>query len=126
METWQQEWAYNKYWVMAHCQQCYDQMRLLARDNVWSQQKEAQFQQLLKKAAGQQPTVSTLTNTYQHVWGYFKKICSKEEKQTYLQLLQSLTPENDQLGLFLQQLAFKYQVSYLLNSRLIQEIGVQK
>lgn len=126
METWQQEWAYNKYWVMAHCQQYYDQIRLLAKDNVWSQQKEAQFQQLLKKAAGQQPTVSTLTNTYQHVWGYFKKICSKEEKQTYLQLLQSLTPENDQLGLFLQQLAFKYQVSYLLNSRLIQEIGVQK
>lgn len=126
METWQQEWAYNKYWVMAHCQQYYDQIRLLTKDNVWSQQKEAQFQQLLKKAAGQQPTVSTLTNTYQHVWGYFKKICSKEEKQTYLQLLQSLTPENDQLGLFLQQLAFKYQVSYLLNSRLIQEIGVQK
>lgn len=60
------------------------------------------------------------------MWGYFKKICSKEEKQTYLQLLQGLTPENDQLGLFLQQLAFKYQVSYLLNSRLIQEIGVQK
>lgn len=76
-------------------------MRLLAKDNVWSQQKDVQFQQLLKKAADQQPTVSTLTNAYQHVWEYFKKICSKEEKQTYLQLLQSLTPENDHLGPFL-------------------------
>lgn len=126
METWQQKWAYNKYWVMVHSQKCYDQIRLLAKDNVWSKQKNDQFQQLLKKAAGKQPTVSTLTNTYQHVWGYFKKKCSKEEKQTYLQLLQAVTPDNDHLGLFLQHLAFKYKVSYLINSRLIQEIGAQK
>lgn len=55
-----------------------------------------------------------------------KKKCSKEEKQTYLQLLQAVTPDNDHLGLFLQHLAFKYKVSYLINSRLIQEIGAQK
>ena len=83
--------------------------------------KEYWFKGLLEKAACQTPTVKTLTNAYQHVWGYFKKICTAEEKQTYLHLLQELSPQDDKLGPFLSRLAEKYQVSYLLNSRLIQE-----
>ena len=121
MNKWQEEWAYNKYWVMAHSQQCYEQIRLLAKDNEWSEQKNIEFKNLLEKAASQTPTVKTLTNAYQHVWGYFKKICMPEEKQTYLHLLQELSPTEDELGPFLSRLAEKYQVSYLLNSRLIQE-----
>ena len=121
MDKWQEEWAYNKYWVMAHSQQCYEQIRLLAKDNDWSEQKNVEFKGLLEKVASQTPTVKTLTNAYQHVWGYFKKMCTPEEKQTYLHLLQELSPQDDKLGPFLSRLAEKYQVSYLLNSRLIQE-----
>lgn len=121
MLQWQEEWAYNKYWVMAHSQQCYEQIRRLAKDNEWSDQKAAVFHRLLDKAARQAPTTQTLTNTYQHVWGYFKKICTTQEKQTYLHLLQTLSPQVDDLGPFLGYLASKYQVTYLLNSRLIQE-----
>lgn len=76
MLQWQEEWAYNKYWVMAHSQQCYEQIRQLAKNNEWSDQKAAAFHRLLDKAARQAPTTQTLTNTYQHVWGYFKKICT--------------------------------------------------
>lgn len=121
MLQWQEEWAYNKYWVMAHSQQCYEQIRRLAKNNEWSDQKAAVFHCLLDKAAHQAPTTQTLTNTYQHVWGYFKKICTMQEKQTYLHLLQTLSPQVDDLGPFLGCLASKYQVTYLLNSRLIQE-----
>ena len=121
MDKWQEKWAYNKYWVMARSQQCYEQIRLLAKDNEWSAQKNAEFERLLERAAGQTPKVKTLTNAYQHVWGYFKKIATISEKQTYLQLLQELSPQNDDLGPFLKHLTEKYQVSYLLNSRLIQE-----
>lgn len=121
MLQWQEEWAYNKYWVMAHSQQCYEQIRRLAKNNEWSDQKATAFHRLLDKAAHQAPTTQTLTNTYQHVWGYFKKICTKQEKQTYLHLLQTLSPQADDLGSFLGYLASKYQVTYLLNSRLIQE-----
>ena len=81
----------------------------------------AEFERLLENAVGQTPTVKTLTNAYQHVWGYFKKIATTSEKQTYLQLLQELSPQKDDLGPFLKHLTEKYQVSYLLNSRLIQE-----
>lgn len=125
MIKWQEDWAYNKYWVMAHSQACYEQIRLLAKDNMWSEQKEAEFEHLLAQAASQAPTTKTLTNAYQHVWGYFKKICTPQEKQTYLLLLQKLTPQDDELGPFLSDLTNKYQVTYLLNSRLMQEAQAQ-
>lgn len=121
MDKWQEEWAYNKYWVMAHSQAYYEQIRLLAKDNEWSNAKNAEFESLLAKAASKEPTVKTLTNAYQHVWGYFKKIATTEEKQTYLRLLQELSPQTDKLGPFLSRLTKKYQVAYLLNSRLMQE-----
>ena len=121
MEQWQKKWAANKYWVMAHSQAYYEQLRLLAKDNEWSAAKNAEFDCILTKAASIKPTVKTLTNAYQHVWGYFKKIATTEEKQTYLSLLHELTPQTDKLGPFLSQLTEKYQVAYLLNSRLMQE-----
>lgn len=121
MDKWQEKWAYNKYWVMAHSQAYYERIRLLAKNNDWSDAKNAEFEDLLAKAASEPPTVKTLTNAYQHVWGYFKKIATTEEKQTYLRLLQELSPQTDKLGPFLSRLTEKYQVAYLLNSRLMQE-----
>ena len=119
MTQWQQEWAYQKYWVMAHSQQHYNAIRRLARNNEWSVAKQTQLKRLLAEAAHQSPTTATLTTAYQHVWGYFKKQCTVAEKQHYLALLASLTPEHDLLRPFLRQLAIKYQVSYLLASRLL-------
>jgi steroid 5-alpha reductase family enzyme len=54
------------------------------------------------------------------VWGYFKRDSTEAEKQRYLDLLATLTPNSDQLGPYLKQLAVKYQVKYLLASRLMQ------
>ena len=85
MDKWQEEWAYNKYWVMAHSQQCYEPIRLLAKDNEWTEQKNIEFKGLLEKTASQTPTVKTLTNAYQHVWGYFKKfVRQRKNKFTYI------------------------------------------
>jgi uncharacterized protein YbgA (DUF1722 family) len=122
MEQWQRRWAENKYWVMAHSQQIYNEMRQLAKDNDWSAEKNSKFEVLLRVAAQQTPTVKTLTTAYQHVWGYFKKICTPIEKAKYLKLLQQLDPMNDLLGPFLKQMAVKYQIEYLVNSRIIREL----
>ncbi|EEI20221.1 hypothetical protein G8J22_00641 [Lentilactobacillus hilgardii] len=121
MDNWQNRWARNKYWVMARSQHLYDEGRFLAKNNNWSPDKEATFNKILRTAEALQPTQKTLANTYQHIWGYFKRTCTPEEKRTYLALLKELTPKNDQLGFFLQQMAEKYRVGYLLNSRLLKE-----
>lgn len=123
MQTWQQQWAYNKYWLMARSQQDYNTVRRLARDNHWTADKQQIFEQILTRAATRQPTHQTLRTAYEHIWGYFKKRCTPQEKQIYRDTLQQLTPENDLLGPFLKKLAFKYQVSYLQQSRIIQELA---
>ncbi|WP_233994427.1 DUF1722 domain-containing protein [Levilactobacillus brevis] len=107
---------------MSRSQALYNRGRLLAKDNEWNADKEQEFTRLVTIADDLVPTKATLTTAYQHVWGYFKKICTQGEKATYVRLLATLTPEHDDLGQFLKRLVIKYQVDYLLQSRLIQEI----
>lgn len=122
MEEWQQTWAYNKYWIMSRSQKLYNKMRELSRNNQWNHEKDLTFKRILEETANTYPTKATLTTAYQHIWGYFKKVCTDDEKNTYLELLGTLTPDNDQLGPFLKQLAIKYQITYLLESRIIKEL----
>ncbi|MBW9297891.1 MAG: DUF1722 domain-containing protein [Pseudolactococcus raffinolactis] len=122
MTAWQVKWAEHKYWVMAHSQQLYNQIRVLAKNNDWSDEIAVTFENLLQEAALQVPTRKTLTTAYEHVWGYFKKIATPEEKNDYLRRLAVLEVDNDQLGSFLKNLTLKYQVTYLMHSRLIREI----
>ena len=122
MTSWQQDWAENKYWVMAHSQQHYNQIRQLAKNNDWTVDKTTEFNRLLAEAGQQVPTVKTLTTAYQHIWGYFKKIATLEEKEAYLTTLAQLAGGHDQLGPFLKGLTVKYQVAYLLQSRIIREL----
>ena len=119
----QLRWAYQKYWVMAHSQQSYNEIRQLFKNNTWSLAKEQELALILADTQNKVPTVKTLTTAYQHVWGYFKKKCTPAEKQHYLTLLANLTEDNDELGPYLKQLTIKYQIAYLLDSRLIQEIS---
>jgi len=107
---------------MAHSQQAYNDIRQLAKNNDWSTDKEQALDKIIASTELIEPTKQTLTTAYQHVWGYFKKICTADEKKTYLILLTKLTPENNELGSFLKLLAIKYKVTYLLNSRLINEL----
>ncbi|KRN05665.1 hypothetical protein FD15_GL002229 [Liquorilactobacillus sucicola DSM 21376 = JCM 15457] len=116
---WQHSWAVNKYWVMARSQRIYNEIRKLASGNDWTKEKETTYQKLLLEADRLVPTVQTLTTAYQHVWGYFKKIATTDEKNFYMHELAVLAPESDRLGPFLAKLALKYDVHYLLQSRLM-------
>lgn len=120
--NWQNEWAYNKYWVMSKSQKMYDNVRLMAKNNEWSETKNIEFENIIESLENVHPTKETLTNTYQHIWGYFKKICTDSERKTYVKLIVSLEPENDQLGFFLKDLTYKYQIKYLMQSRIIREL----
>ncbi|WP_119326538.1 YbgA family protein [Companilactobacillus musae] len=121
--NWQKQWSYNKYWVMSKSQKSYETVRLMAKNNDWSETKSAEFESIIKSLENIKPTKKTLTNTYQHIWGYFKKICTDSERKEYINLITSLEPENDQLGTFLKGLTYKYQIKYLMQSRIIKEIG---
>lgn len=122
MESWQKDWAYNKYYVMSKSQNLYNEIRSLASQNNWDAEKDEAYHSLIKQAENTDPTLGSLKNTYQHVWGYFKKRCTKSEKDKFMNLINQLALENNQLPKYLKELTYKYEIEYLINSRLIQEI----
>ncbi|WP_251949006.1 DUF1722 domain-containing protein [Levilactobacillus brevis] len=124
--NWQKVWAVNKYWVMSKSQQQYDYIRLLAKNNQWTPQKTQELGNIIDSLESVSPTKQTLTTTYQHIWGYFKKKCTDEELHQYLRLLDNLQPNNDNLGPFLAKLTNKYQIDYLQKSRIIIELNKRK
>ena len=80
MTAWQVKWAEHKYWVMARSQQLYNQIRVLAKNNEWTDETTLTFDKLIDEAARQAPTRKTLTTAYEHVWGYFRDTASPSEK----------------------------------------------
>ena len=65
------------------------------------------------------PTTGSIVNAYEHMWGYFKKEATADEKEQYLILKQRF--QENQIALkewqqFLKKLAYQYEVQYLIDS----------
>lgn len=117
LKSFQVSWAKHKYWVMSRSQQAYNEIRLLAKGNDWSLEKQRQFEKILQEMEAVAPTDKTLRVAYQHVWGYFKKLATVEEKQHYLDMIDQSNLLDSQLESFLKELSVKYNQEYLLQMR---------
>ena len=117
LKSFQISWSKNKYWVMSRSQQAYNKIRLLAKGNEWSLEKQEAYEKILIDLEKIQPTDQTLRVTYQHVWGYFKKLATIEEKQRYLEMIDQSILLDSQLESFLKELSIKYNQEYLLQMR---------
>ena len=107
-------WREEKYHVMFYSQKHYNQIRQAMRE----QQSYEAIAQLISQALNETPTVGSMQNACQHMWGYFKKLANTKEKEQYRQLLNE--GSFDQLLNFLKHLAKTYNVTYLLDSRILQ------
>ncbi|MGX7014474.1 YbgA family protein [Vagococcus silagei] len=117
LHTFQKSWAQNKYWVMSRSQQQYNAIRLLAKGNDWSEEKHKQYQEILQRLEHVSPTEKTLRVTYQHIWGYFKRSATLDEKNKFKELSTNYLVNQPQIEPFLKTLADKYKQEYLLNMR---------
>ena len=105
-------WREEKYHVMFHSQYHYNTIR--------AAMKKADYinvPSLISDALNTPPTPGSQRNAIMHMWGYFKKQATTEEKSKYQQLLQA--DKFDALLLLLKNLATKYDVRYLLESRML-------
>ncbi|WP_217588212.1 YbgA family protein [Lentibacillus saliphilus] len=111
-------WRREKYGVMFHSQTHYIQVRNVLKTKCTIED----VTRLIDDAKQIEPTKGSVLNTYQHMWGYFKKYATEDEKAAYKQ--NTLYFERDEvradvlLRLIL-SLAKKYEVDYLLNSSLL-------
>ncbi|MFD2308071.1 YbgA family protein [Enterococcus termitis] len=114
----QQEWATLKYLILSKSQNDYKAIRKLVSGKEWNEEKEVLFQQYIQHALAQPDHKGNKLNAYQHVWGYFKKLATEEEREVYADLSENFSLDNDQLFSFLKELIIKYDEAYLYQSKL--------
>ncbi|MEG0284199.1 MAG: UV DNA damage repair endonuclease UvsE [Erysipelotrichales bacterium] len=110
------EWSRYKYLVLEKSQQSYLSIRTLLKDRDINSKYE--FYEIVDKAILDDDNLQR-TNSYEHVWGYFKKHATPKEKQKFFDLLNK--QKNDvesitKLKKYLHRLSIKYNETYLTNS----------
>lgn len=111
-------WRNEKYNVMMHSQKSYLNIReSLKRDITYDD-----LQSKIDGAKDIVPTKGSIINTYDHMWGYFKKIATDEERNQYLKYKSQYQENEIQyqcLITFIYKLAVKYNQKYLLESTIL-------
>ncbi|WNZ88472.1 DUF1722 domain-containing protein [Streptococcus iniae] len=79
-------WAEYKYEVLSKCPRTYLQIReYLKNDFV----EVAQVQFLISKAQELEENPFYVINASEHMWGYFKKVATNDEKEAFFALLEA-------------------------------------
>ena len=81
----QKSWAKNKYLVLSHSSKIYLEIRTYLKQEEVSQNKVSE---LIKQAVSLPEDKGQVTNALHHVWGYFKKYATKEEKDNFFEMIE--------------------------------------
>ena len=80
----QQLWAENKYLVLSHSSNSYKDIRQYLKQEVV---ELSQVQEMIDRACQIPEHRGQACNAFQHIWGYFKKKASLDERKDYMLLL---------------------------------------
>ena len=80
----QQLWARNKYLVLSHSGNIYNEIRQYLKSE---QVEVSQVQGMIDRACQIPEHRGQVCNAFQHVWGYFKKKATDAERKDYMLLL---------------------------------------
>ncbi|MCJ1655684.1 YbgA family protein [Staphylococcus sp. NRL 16/872] len=117
-------WREEKYHVLLHSQQYYNEIRELLKSSPSLQEVQLKIEEALRM----NPTKGTIINAYDHMWGYFKNDATEEEKEkskTLKNEFQNETITKIELLTFLKDLAQKYNVTYLLESHVLKIVNIK-
>jgi UV DNA damage endonuclease len=113
----EQEWSKLKYVVLEKSPQLYNEIRQLLTVKVGYSRDE--FLRLIELALILEENTGYTVNALQHVWGYFKKVATEDEKVEFEKKLRDYASGSESLSNlkeFLYKLSVKYQRAYLLKS----------
>ena len=80
----QQLWARNKYLVLSHSSNIYNEIRQYLKNE---EVEVSHVQELIDRACQIPEHRGQVCNAFQHIWGYFKKKAVDAERQDYMLLL---------------------------------------
>ena len=81
----QKLWAKNKYLVLSYSSKIYIEIRTYLKQEEVSQNIVSE---LIKQAVSLPEDKGQVTNALHHVWGYFKKYATKEEKENFFEMIE--------------------------------------
>ncbi|PKM64782.1 MAG: DUF1722 domain-containing protein [Firmicutes bacterium HGW-Firmicutes-20] len=113
----EQEWSKLKYAVLEKSPQLYNEIRQLLTVKVGYSRDE--FLRLTELALTLDENTGYAVNALQHVWGYFKKLATDDERSEFEKKLRDYASGSESLSNikeFLYKLSVKYQRAYLLKS----------
>lgn len=117
----QELWAQNKYLVLSKSQKIY----LRIREYLKTEAPElAVLEAYIDQAQAMPEDRGQVINAYQHVWGYFKKLATDQEKVDFMNLLSAYREgqvEQDQLAEAARRLLASYPNDYLGQSKLLEQ-----
>ena len=112
-------WARNKYLVLSHSSNIYLEIRqYLKSESV----EVAHVQALIDQAVTLPENRGQVCNAFQHIWGYFKKQATAEEKADFMLLLEKYQhgqAQQEDLIKGIQTLLERYPNRYLQDSTLL-------
>ena len=115
----QKLWAKNKYLVLSYSSKIYLEIRTYLKQEEVSQNKVSE---LIKQAVSLPEDKGLVTNALHHVWGYFKKYATKEEKDNFFEMIEEYHNnkyKKEDLIKEVKHLLKKYPNKYLEESTLI-------
>ena len=115
----QQLWARNKYLVLSHSSNIYNEIRQYLKNE---EVEVSHVQELINRACQIPEHRGQVCNTFQHIWGYFKKKATDAERKDYMLLLDRYRfgqASKDDLISKTRELLERYPNAYLQNSTLL-------
>ena len=80
----QQLWARNKYLVLSHSNNIYNEIRQYLKNK---EVEASLVQEMIDRACQIPEHRGQVCNAFQHIWGYFKKKATDAERKDYMRLL---------------------------------------
>ena len=80
----QQLWARNKYLVLSHSSNIYNEIRQYLKNE---EVEVSHVQELIDRACQIPEHRGQVCNAFQHIWGYFTKKATDDERKDYMLLL---------------------------------------
>ena len=115
----QQLWARNKYLVLSHSSNIYNEIRQYLKNE---QVEVSHVKELIDRACQIPEHRGQVCNAFQHIWGYFKKKATDVERKDYMLLLDRYRfgqASKKDLIARTRELLERYPNSYLQNSTLL-------
>ena len=115
----QQLWARNKYLVLSHSSNIYNEIRQYLKNE---EVEVSHVQELIDRACQIPEHRGQVCNAFQHIWGYFKKKATDAERKDYMLLLDRYRfgqASKEDLIAKTRELLYHYPNTYLQHSTLL-------